>query len=72
MEAGSWSSIKADMEVAIGDTSTNYTKKGNSKRSMTGLSGKKTMMYSITTDLFIRILPYRIFTNKSTKNKLLV
>mgnify|MGYP002971383646 CR=1 FL=1 len=65
-------SIKADMEVAIGDTSTNYTKKGNSKRSMTGLSGKKTMMYSITTDLFIRILPYRIFTNKSTKNKLLV
>ena len=39
MEAGSWSSIKADMEVAIGDTSTNYTKKGNSKRSMTGLSG---------------------------------
>ena len=63
---------KADMEVAIGDTSTNYTKKGNSKRSMTGLSGKKTMMYSITTDLFIRILPYRIFTNKSTKNKLLV
>lgn len=41
MEAGSWSSIKADMEVAIGDTSTNYTKKGNSKRSMTGLSGKK-------------------------------
>ena len=60
MEAGSWSSIKADMEVAIGDTSTNYTKKGNSKRSMTGLSGHPFIKHCVRSSLLFRTQPFRM------------
>ena len=60
INGGSWSSIKADMEVAIGDTSTNYTKKGNSKRSMTGLSGHPFIKHCVRSSLLFRTQPFRM------------
>ena len=60
INGGRWSSIKADMEVAIGDTSTNYTKKGNSKRSMTGLSGHPFIKHCVRSSLLFRTQPFRM------------